>query len=328
MNFDVVCLRPEADFERVGVTPPANLSIAYRGPHDSDVASLLQHARALIIPAVGPRLPADLFNGTALKLVQVTGAGVDRLDLAALQGLGIPVANVPGGSNSAVAEYAVTASSMLLRRFGWADSELRQGNYVAFRARMVEDNLAGLEGLLVGIIGFGTVGMSVGRAFYAAGARLCYFDPAGPNRRTAAELGARAVSLDELLSHSDVVTLHLPLVAATRNLIGREQLARMKPGALLIQASRGGIVDESALAERLASGDLGGAAVDVYSTEPPASDNPLFALKGEAAHRLLLTPHIAGVTRQSWAFLFRSTWNNIERVLLRGEAPLNQVSGV
>src|SRR5215210_769027 len=233
MNFDVVCLRPEADFERVGVTPPANLSIVYRGPHDSDVASLLQHARALIIPAVGPRLPADLF----------TGAGVDRLDLAALQGLGIPVANVPGGSNSAVAEYAVTAASLLLRRFAWADSELRQGNYAAFRARMVEDNLAGLEGLLVGIIGFGTVGMSVGRAFYAAGARLCYFDPAGPNRRTAAELGARAVSMDELLSHSDVVTLHRPLVAATRNLIGREQLARMKPGALLIQASRGGIVD-------------------------------------------------------------------------------------
>jgi phosphoglycerate dehydrogenase-like enzyme len=328
MNFDVVCLRPAADFERVGVTPPDSLSIAYRGPNDPDVAPLLQHARALILPAVGPKIPAGLFEGTALKLVQVTGAGVDRLDLAALQRLGIPVANVPGGSNSAVAEYAVTAASTLLRRFAWADFELRQGNYAAFRARMVGDNLAGLEGLLVGIIGFGTIGMSVGRAFYAAGARLCYFDPAGPNRRTAAELGARAVSFDELLSQSDEVTLHAPLVPATRNLIGREQLARMKPGAFLIQASRGGIVDEAALAERLASGDLGGAAVDVYSTEPPASDNPLFALGGEAARRLLLTPHIAGVTRQSWAFLFRSTWNNIERVLLRGEAPLNQVSPV
>jgi phosphoglycerate dehydrogenase-like enzyme len=109
-------------------------------------------------------------------------------------------------------------------------------------------------------------------------------------------------------------------------LIGAAQLAQMKTGAVLIQASRGGIVDEAALAERLASGQLAGAAVDVYSTEPPGEDNPLFSLNGEAAQRLLLTPHIAGVTRQSAAFLLRSAWSNVERVLLRGETPLNQVS--
>lgn len=326
MNFDVLCLRPEADFTRVGITPPTNLAVAYRNPQDDDVLSLLRRARALIIPAVGPKLSPELFDGASLKLVQVTGAGLDRLDLAALQRLQISVANVPGGSNSAVAEYAVTAAAMLLRRFAWADAEIRRGNYAAFRARMIADNLGGLEGQLVGIVGFGTIGIVVARAFYAAGARLCYFDPAGPNARTAAELGARAVSLDELLTRSDVVTLHVPLVSATRNLIGATQLAQMKTGAVLIQASRGGIVDETALAERLASGQLAGAAVDVYSTEPPGEDNPLFSLNGEAAQRLLLTPHIAGVTRQSAAFLLRSAWSNVERVLLRGETPLNQVS--
>ena len=99
----------------------------------------------------------------------------------------------------------------------------------------------------------------------------------------------------------------------------------MKKGAILIQASRGGIVDEAALAASLSSGHLGGAAVDVYSTEPPAADNPLLTLSGEAAARLLLTPHIAGVMRQSAALLFRSSWQNVERVLLQNEPPLHRV---
>src|SRR4051794_26623842 len=103
MTIDVVCLRPEADFSRVGVTPPSGITVAYRAPQDADVPALLRAARALVIPAVGPKLAPELFENTALQLVQVTGAGLDRLDLAALQRLRIAVANVPGGSNSAVA---------------------------------------------------------------------------------------------------------------------------------------------------------------------------------------------------------------------------------
>src|SRR5512141_2758898 len=99
----------------------------------------------------------------------------------------------------------------------------------------------------------------------------------------------------------------------------------MKRDAILINAARGGIVDEAALAAHLAAGGLAGAAVDVYSTEPPGPNNPLLAVSGEAAHRLLLTPHIAGVTRQSAAFLFREAWRNVERVLLRNEAARNRV---
>jgi phosphoglycerate dehydrogenase-like enzyme len=99
----------------------------------------------------------------------------------------------------------------------------------------------------------------------------------------------------------------------------------MKPSAVLIQASRGGIVDEAALAAALAASHLHGAAVDVYTTEPPSPDNPLLMLKGEAAERLLLTPHIAGVTRQASARLFRAAWDNVERVLLRNEAPHHRV---
>jgi phosphoglycerate dehydrogenase-like enzyme len=324
MPHRVLCLRPEADFTRVDATAPKTLEVSYRGPADADVPSLMKASDALVLPAVGPKLASELFEGTKLKLVQVTGAGLDRLDQAALTKLGIPVANVPGGSNSAVAEYAVTAASMLLRRFAWADAELKAGNYAKFRSRMVADNLAGIEGLTVGLIGFGTIGRAVAQAFHRMGAKLCFFDPAAGDTALAKTLDAKSVSLDELLSTSDVVSLHVPLLPATQNLIGARELSHMKAGAVLIQGSRGGIVDEAALAASLTSGHLGGAAVDVYSTEPPSPDNPLLKLSGEAASRLVLTPHIAGVTRQASAFLFGSAWQNVERVLAGGQAPLNR----
>jgi phosphoglycerate dehydrogenase-like enzyme len=320
----VLCLRPQADFARVDALPPSSLSVSYKAPDDAELPALMRQAQALVIPAVGPKLPAPLFEGTSLKLVQVTGAGLDRLDKAALTRLGTPVANVPGGSNSALAEYAVTTASVLLRRFAWADAEIKRGNYAAFRARLVADNLAGIDGLLVGVVGLGVIGLAVAQAFVKAGCRVYYFDPTPSDPKAAQALGAEPMPLAEILRCADVVTLHVPLLPVTRGLIGASELGSMKKGAVLIQASRGGIVDEQALADALRAGHLGGAAVDVYSTEPPTPDNPLLALTGDAFARLLLTPHIAGVTRQSAAFLFRSAWQNVERVLIEKAPPLNR----
>ncbi len=325
MGTEVLCLRPEADFTRVGAPAPATLQVTYRKPDDADVPALMRAADALIIPAVGPKLPPQLFESGRLQLVQITGAGADRLDREAMVRLGIPVSNAAGGSNGAVAEYAVTGASMLLRRFAWADTELKAGNYASFRGRMVSDNLAGLDGSLVGIVGCGAIGMAVAQAFAALGCRIAYHDPAPRDAKAAEAIGAQPMALDDLLAAADVVSLHVPLLPATHGLIGERELSLMKPGAALIQASRGGVVDEAALAAALRSGRLGGAAVDVYSTEPPRGDNPLLRLNGEAAQRLLLTPHIAGVTRQSWAILFRTAWQNMERVLIAKEPPQNRM---
>jgi phosphoglycerate dehydrogenase-like enzyme len=279
-----------------------------------------------VIPAVGPKLPNTLFEGTTVKFVQVTGAGLDRLDLGLLKQRGICVANVAGGSNEAVAEYAVSTASVLLRRFTWADAEIRRGNYRDFRARMIADSLLGLDGLTVGIVGFGIIGVAVATAFHKRGCSILFFDPAPRDPRAAEALGAKACSLDELLRGADVVTLHVPLLPQTTGLIGAREFSLMKPGAVLVQASRGGVVDEAALVQALQGGKLGGVAVDVYSTEPPATDHPLFTLQGEAAQRVLLTPHIAGVTRQSTAFLCRSAWRNIERFFSGSEAPQDVVT--
>jgi phosphoglycerate dehydrogenase-like enzyme len=325
MTADVLCLRPEADFARLGVLPPASLKVTYLKPDDPSLGQRMKAAKALVIPAVGPKLAASLFEGSALRLVQVTGAGLDRLDQGTLTRLGIPAANVTG--NDAVAEYAVTTATLLLRRLAWVDAEIKRGNYVAFRARLIADNLSGLEGITAGIVGFGVIGRAVAAAFHRAGSRICYYDPAAPTAaatEAAAALAAKAMALEELLRTADVVSLHVPLMPSTTGLIGARELALMKPEAVLIQAARGGVVDEAALAEHLEAGGLSGAAVDVYSTEPPTSDNPLLGLTGEAAERLLLTPHIAGVTRQASAFLFRSAWENVERVLVRNEPPISR----
>jgi len=325
MSAAVVCLRPEADFTRVGVAVPASLDVTYRAPDDAELASLLDTARALVIPAVGPRLAPELFGNAGLDLIQVTGAGVDRLDRASIEKRGIPVANVPGGSNGALAEYTTASASTLLRRLAWASREILAGNYVAFRKRLLTDNVGGLDGLTVGVVGLGVVGLAIADAFHRQGCRIVYYDPAPLDTTRAEALGARPLTLNALLATSDVVTLHVPLLPATAGLIGAQELALMKPGAILIQASRGGVVDETALADALRSGHLGGAAIDVYSSEPPSDDNPLLRLTGEAADRTILTPHIAGVTRQAAAFLFRSAWENVERVLIDKQPPLNRV---
>ncbi len=321
----VLCLRPERDFTRVGVVPPAPLDIDYCAPDDENMPALLKKADALVIPAVGSKLPLDLFEDTRLQLVQVTGAGLDRVDAEGLRALGIALANVPGGSNEAIAEYALSCACALLRRFPQGSAEIRNGRYSAFRSSFIADNVDGLEGLLVGIVGLGIIGAAVARKFKLFGCRIAFFDPAPADPQVAIALEAEALALEELFSRCDVVTVHVPLLPATTDLIDADVLSKAKKGLVLIQASRGGVVNEKALADALESGQLAGAAIDVYTSEPPAPDNPLLTLSDAAASRTILTPHVAGITRQSWAFLFRTAWENVTRVVVQNLPPSHAV---
>ncbi len=321
----ILCLRPERDFTRVGVVPPASLDINYLAPDDEKLPALLKKADALVIPAVGPKLPLHLFEHTRLQLVQVTGAGLDRVDAEGLRALGIALANVPGGSNEAIAEYALSCACALLRRFPQASAEIRNGRYSAFRSSFIADNVDGLEGLRVGIVGLGIIGAAVARKFKQLGCRIAFFDPAPADPQAAIALEAEALALEELFSRCDVVTVHVPLLPATTDLIDADVLSKAKKGLVLIQASRGGVVNEKALADALESGRLAGAAIDVYTSEPPAPDNPLLTLSDAAASRTILTPHIAGITRQSWAFLFRTAWENVTRVVVQNQPPSHAV---
>jgi phosphoglycerate dehydrogenase-like enzyme len=321
VSADVICLRPEADFLEVGVRPPGELRICYTEPAavpDEDLAS----ARAVVLASVGPVLDRAWGDRAArLELVQFTGAGVDRAGSAFAHRPGVVVANVPAANAREVAEYVLLSAGTLLRGLALADREIRAGRYQQVRRQLSPAAVRSLHSATVGVIGLGPIGLATARLFRAVGADVAYTDPAPRDPAAAADLGLRRLDLDDLLASSDVVTLHVPLLPATRGLIGEAGLRRMRPSAILVNASRGGVVEEQALAAALAEGRLAGAVLDVYAQEPPPPDSALLTLPAEAAARVLYTPHIAGVASEAARRLYTEAWANVRRVLIDGLPP-------
>lgn len=279
-----------------------------------------------MLASVGPRLDRDwLDRAGKLELVQFTGAGVDRIGDACAHRPGVAVANVPAANTREVAEYVLLAIGTLLRGIALADREIRAGRYSEVRARLTPAATRSIHSRTVGVIGVGQIGLAVARLLRAAGATVVYSDPAPPDPAAARQLGLERLRLDDLLARCDVVTLHVPLLPATRGLLDEVRLRTMPRGALLINASRGGVVKEAALARALADGHLGGAAVDVYAEEPPGPGSPLFTLPPEAAERVLFTPHIAGVAYEAAYSLYTRAWANVSRVLVDGLPAEHQV---
>ena len=238
------------------------------------------------------KVNADLLAvAPMLKVVGRLGVGLDNIDVEVCRERGIDVIPATGANALAVAEYVVGAAMLLLR--GAYGSTVAVGNGEWPRARL--SNGRELAGKTLGIVGFGGIGRIAGRLGRALGMRVVAFDVEMPVASTIwLDENVVPTSLDALLAEADVVTLHVPLIAATRHLIDAARLARMKRGAILINTARGGVVDEEAVAAALTSGRLSGAALDVFEHEPLAAGSPL-----SGCPNLLLTPHIAGVTAES-----------------------------
>jgi D-3-phosphoglycerate dehydrogenase len=251
-----------------------------------------------------------------LRIVARTGVGVDasRIDLDAARERKVWVTNRPGSNATAVAELALGQMVALARHTVAADRAVKDNRWSDY-GRFLGSELAGKQ---LGIVGLGNIGTRVAQRARAFEMSLLVCDPYIPASR-AAEAGGRAVALDELLAQSDFVTLHCPLNAETRHLIGAAQLARMKRSAYLVNLARGGVVDEEALHAALASEALAGAAVDVMETEPPRKDHPLFGLPN-----VLFTPHIGGSSREAQK---RGEWGAAEEVVrvLEGRRPQHPV---
>jgi (S)-sulfolactate dehydrogenase len=226
-----------------------------------------------------------------LKVVGRLGVGLDNIDVEACKARGIEVIPATGANALAVAEYVIGAAMFLLRGAYASSAAVAGGQW----PRPALSSGRELGGKTLGVVGFGGIGRLAGHLGRALGMRVIGFDPQIPaSSGVWRDEGAEARGLDALLAEADVVTLHVPLVAATRHLIDAARLAQMKPGAILINTARGGVVDEAALAAALRSGCLGGAALDVFEQEPLAAGSNL-----AGCPNLLLTPHIAGVTAES-----------------------------
>lgn len=229
-----------------------------------------------------------------LRAVGRLGVGLDNIDLEACQARGIAVYPATGANDTAVAEYVITAAMLLLRGAYGASRAVAEGAWP--RNALMGREVAGKR---LGLVGFGAIARETARRAAALGMSLSAHDPylAPGDAAWRPDYGpVESLPLDALLAGSDVVSLHVPLTPETRGLIGADRIARMRPGAILINAARGGIVDEAALAQALRAGRLGGAALDVFEREPlDAAAGAVF----RDVPNLILTPHIAGVTQES-----------------------------
>ncbi len=282
-------------------------------PLDEQIAAC-HDADAVILgaPSVSPEV---IRRCPSVKLVQTLSAGYEELDLEAITALGVTVANNGGANAAAVAEEVI--GLMLLLRRGIL-RHLLNARAGRWREGIRDLPFAELTGSTVGIVGLGPIGREVAARLSAFGCELLYHDVAPAPSDTERTLGVTHVPLDELLRRSDAVTLHVPLTPATRHMVGEAELATMKPTAILVNASRGGIVDEQALYRALTSGRLAGAGLDVLEDEPPSPDNPLLALGNVA-----VTAHMAGVTVESNTRAARFAFANARRAVTG--APIESV---
>lgn len=288
---------------------------------DLDVVStyseedLARHAAETeILLVISRKVDARLLSALPrVRFVQRVGVGFDNLDLEALQAAGIVVAYTPGANAVAVAEHTILLMLALLKRFVAGESAARQGGWPT--AELVQAGIGELANTTVGLVGFGNIGRAVAQRLAPFGSRLLYTAPHAVDLEIEQQSGARYVSLDDLLASSAIVSLHLPLNEATRELIGEAELAKMQAGAFLVNTSRGELIDEAALHRAIVSGKLAGAALDVLSNERPGG-NPFADLS-----QVIVTPHLAGGSRAAIGRAIQMAIANVAR-FQRGESPL------
>lgn len=250
--------------------------------------------------------------GPRVAFVQQPGVGVDAVEVEACTSAGVPVSNCASANTTSVAEWCLVAVLSQLRRTVEADAAVRRGEWP-------QTSLGGRElaGRRVGVVGMGPIGRRTAELFAGVGCDVAYW-----SRSRHDDAPVPYAELDDLLAGADVVVLVIALGSATRGLLDAARLARVKPGALLVNAARGPVVDEAALVDALRDGRLGGAALDVYAVEPLPADSPLRALPG-----VLLSPHAAGATQEASGRILGQSAANLTRVL-DGEPVVDVVNGV
>ena len=279
----------------------------------TDLATLEKEGRGADVIIVRAPLPPALFqNAPRLRAAIRHGAGLDMIPVEAATEAGVLVANVPAVNARSVAEHVFFVTMALLRRFRMMDRDLRTDGWAAGRAHA--ERTHELSGRTIGIVGMGNVGRAV-----AAIARGGFGLPvlASSRGRSGSEDGIPFLTVNELVEQSDVVVLCCPLTPETTGLLSRDRIAHMKPDALLVNVSRGPVVDEAALAEALAAGRIAGAALDVFSTQPLPADHPFLELPN-----VIVTPHMAGITEESMMRMGQGAAAETLRVL-RGDLPIN-----
>lgn len=254
-----------------------------------------------------------------LKLVQKTGIGVDNIDLEAAKELNIPVCNTPGGNAAGVAELTIGMILSLYRKLNILDKATKEGQWLMWEYRPSSYEM---NGKTHGFIGFGNIGRETAKRSQAFGTNIIYYDKFRLPEDKEKELGVSYMELDEVLKKSDIISLHIPLLPETRGLISKRELSLMKPDAILVNVSRGNIVDEEALAEALRNKKIAGAGIDVWASEPVSKENPLLKFDN-----VIATPHIGAGTRDTLNKVLGLAFQNFS-LIENGKKPKFVLNGV
>jgi len=261
---------------------------------------------------LSPATAALIAAAPRLRLIQKIGVGVNTIDLGAARARGIPVCNLPGTNARAVAELTLALMLAALRRLPLFHAAMREGKGFVLDPAS-QDGIGELGGRTVGLVGYGAVPCVLAPILRAMGCRVIY-TARGPRGDAAGEF----CPLHALLAEADVISLHVPLTAETERMIDAAAFARMRPGAVLVNTARGGVVDQAALVDALRSGRLAAAGLDVFADEPPAADDPLLQLPNA-----VLTPHIGWLTTGTFDRSFTLAVENCRR-LAAGEELLHR----
>jgi D-3-phosphoglycerate dehydrogenase len=272
-----------------------------------DAETLTREASVADIVIVRAPLPPALFEAAhKLRAAIRHGAGLDMIPVEAATKAGVLVANVPGVNARSVAEHVFFVTMALLRRFRMMDGDLRTGGWLAGRTHA--EQTGELAGRTIGIVGMGNVGRAVMRiARDGFGLKVLVNSRSRPSDLPD---GVDVLSIDDVIAESDVVVLCCPLTPETTGLLSRERIGRMKPGALIVNVSRGPVINDDALIEALRDGHIGGAALDVFVTQPLPADHPYFSFTN-----VIVTPHMAGITEESMMRMGKGAAEEAIRVL-------------
>jgi D-3-phosphoglycerate dehydrogenase len=280
------------------------------GLSESELVARVSGVHALVVRSATRVTRRVIEAADALRVIGRAGVGVDNVDADAATERGVVVMNTPDGNTTTTAELSIALLCALARHVARGDREVRKGSWA--KKGLTGSELAGKQ---IGIIGLGRIGRVVADRALGLKMKVAAFDPYIAQADARIEPGIELVDLDRLLATSDFVTLHVPLIESTKNLLSRERIARMKRGARLINAARGGLVDESALLEALEKGHLAGAALDVLAEEPPPKDHPLLRRDD-----VIVTPHLGASSHEAQVAVAVDVANQICDFLLEGVA--------
>ena len=324
----VVCSLPETRFEKYSVSWPEEWNVIYIDrPINEEGLEIMKQADYLLVDCMDRITKEMLEPCKNLKMLHVEGVSFNMVDIEGAKELGVMVCNNKAVNAAAVAEHCAALMLAGYRKVGWMDHNVRSFGYAKANEMFVAQGVREVEGCTIGMIGMGVIGREVAKRLAGWGCRLVYTDPVRMSTELEEAYGLEYLSQEELMKQSDIISVHVPVLPSTINMINKETISIMKPEVLLVNVARGEIVNNEDLAWALENNVIGFAALDTVSPEPMPDDHVLRNLSPAADARVIFTTHAAGRTDQAFKRMLEWAIASMKK-MENGERPNNIVNGL